>query len=1465
MIIYNKGHRLNTVAFIFYNKKMGIINKENALYMATGIDNSGLYSGLKQSEDRIDQFEDFVKQSGQRIGLSLGAIFGVEKAKSFVNEIVNVRAEMQLLETSFGVLLGNEAASNKMLAEIKQYAIESPLSLNGVAKAAQLLLGFNVEAEKVMPIIRQLGDISMGSTERFQSLALAFAQMSAAGKLMGQDLLQMINAGFNPLQVMSKQTGKSLMELRKDMESGTISSQMVADAFAAATAEGGKFYGMTQKQAEGIKGLQAKLQGGIIDAYNKIGESQNGIITGGYKMMIGLVENYEMVGKSIAALIATYGTYRAAVAFNIAAESGWTIAQMAQYKWLLLVENAQKLLNATMLKNPYVLMATVTIGLVSAMWALHDSTTAQEQAQKRLNEQAEKQAKNADDERSSVEKLMDVIKDDVSTRNEKQKALDALQMKYPSIFKSLDIEKIKNLELADAIRQVNEQIEIRNGKQNQDKQNQAKVILDLFKTDPSSARNQASSFLGKSWYNFSSNQNLIDELNEYLKQSEQKKINDAVTANRAAFNSSPKNIQVNYLKSEIDQLQAQYDRLKKLDADQKNNQFGGGFSVYESQMEILEKQIKAKSSQIQAIQKEETKKTYSAEYKAAKSEWEQAKRDMSAIDKDKEKYSIEEYKAAQDRVKKAKEKYDDLGGDTKDHTKAAQTAAEKAAQRANALKEANEKVLSLTEKNAKEQKRKDEDLQNEIAQSSIDLLEEGTAKNLAQRELDSKKEIQVLERSKEDYIAAYRQAQKEIFDAQEDSNEKAAKKSGKVYTKKSFNGSFVKVDTSAFDSIIDNTKTKQIASDSDYTKQYEQSQQKAWNEYLIKFGNYQQKRKAIADKYNQEIADANEKNDFVGAATLAKERDNTIDELDKSVKESASLMGQLFSDASQKSVSEIQKIIEKAELLMQYLAAVKDAQGNTTIGGKTVSKQDIINIGISDNTLQNLQLSTQEVEALRNALDKLKKDLQGKSPFKLFETQTKEASTKIKSGDLASGIEGIGSATSQFAPEVSQFGKDLGNIVGNDDLGSKIEGVANAIGGVGQAAMGVGQIMNGDIVGGIMNVVSGAPKVVDALDGLFGADYSQYNNLKEQYDGLIDIWGQLIDKKKEYISIDYGDEARKAGQEALDLLNKQLETTKKLAGTRLGSGASMGSHSIGYRMWEGSYKSVDGQNWQDVAGQISSQMGVQFKGMSDMLNMTSEQLLYIKENYSELWMAMDGDFKSYLEDIIAYGDEVKKINDSIKESFTGITFDSFYDNFVATLADMDSDSADFAENFGKYLQKSILANIVAEKYKARIQALYDQWASYSDTNGDGVYDMTAAESQALKDAQAALAAEMLAERDNLASAFGWTSSSSSQSSTYGSSTSMDQDTGDLIVGRSTAILESSIRVEGQNEQIIAIMRMVNADTSALKAQGLDVAENVLMMRQDVNDISSNMSKLVVNTSYLQEMRDILDKIRKNTE
>lgn len=318
---------------------MPIQNRNGALFLATGIDNSGLYSGLRQAENQIGSFENFVTQSGQRIGTALGIGFGVVGLKSFASEIINVRGEMQMLSTSFEALLGNKASADAMIGGIKDYVLNSPYSITGLSKASQLLLGFGVDAEKIMPTLKQIGDISMGSSERMYSLSLAFAQMSATGRLMGQDLLQMINAGFNPLQTISEKTGKSIGELKKDMESGAISSEMVADAFASVSAEGGRFYNMAQKQASGIKGLQGTLTSALSEMYNNIGESQNSVIVGGYKMATSLVQNYETVGTALTALIATYGVYKAAMVFNTSIDKTVTVmryeAEVAELTKLL--------------------------------------------------------------------------------------------------------------------------------------------------------------------------------------------------------------------------------------------------------------------------------------------------------------------------------------------------------------------------------------------------------------------------------------------------------------------------------------------------------------------------------------------------------------------------------------------------------------------------------------------------------------------------------------------------------------------------------------------------------------------------------------------------------------------------------------------------------------------------------------------------------------------------------------------------------------------------------------------------------------------------------------------------------------------------------------------------------------------------------------------------------------------------
>lgn len=168
--------------------------------------------------------------------------------------------QQDLQNTSFEVLLGSKSASEKMVADITKYGMETPYDKMGLGENAKTLLGFQVQSEKVMPVLKALGDVAMGDANKLQSLSLAYGQMSSAGKLTGNDLLQMINAGFNPLNEISKQTGKSIGVLKEEMEKGGISAQMVENAFMRATGAGGQFHNMAIKQGQTLGGLWAQFQ-----------------------------------------------------------------------------------------------------------------------------------------------------------------------------------------------------------------------------------------------------------------------------------------------------------------------------------------------------------------------------------------------------------------------------------------------------------------------------------------------------------------------------------------------------------------------------------------------------------------------------------------------------------------------------------------------------------------------------------------------------------------------------------------------------------------------------------------------------------------------------------------------------------------------------------------------------------------------------------------------------------------------------------------------------------------------------------------------------------------------------------------------------------------------------------------------------------------------------------------------------
>lgn len=190
-----------------------------------------------------------------------------------LKEGVEYNARMEQYSTSFTTMLGDQAKAQKLVNDLKAQAAKTPFGMEDLAGNMQTLLSFGMSLEDAKKHLNEIGDISQGDAVKMESLTLTFAQMSSTGKLTGQDLLQMINAGFNPLEEISRKTGKSIGELKEDMAKGAISADMVADAFASATAEGGRFYGAMDAQSQTFSGQLATMQDGV--------ENLKGLLAGG--------------------------------------------------------------------------------------------------------------------------------------------------------------------------------------------------------------------------------------------------------------------------------------------------------------------------------------------------------------------------------------------------------------------------------------------------------------------------------------------------------------------------------------------------------------------------------------------------------------------------------------------------------------------------------------------------------------------------------------------------------------------------------------------------------------------------------------------------------------------------------------------------------------------------------------------------------------------------------------------------------------------------------------------------------------------------------------------------------------------------------------------------------------------------------------------------------------------------------
>lgn len=389
-----------------------------------------------------------------------------------------------------------------------------------------------------------------------------------------------------------------------------------------------------------------------------------------------------------------------------------------------------------------------------------------------------------------------------------------------------------------------------------------------------------------------------------------------------------------------------------------------------------------------------------------------------------------------------------------------------------------------------------------------------------------------------------------------------------------------------------------------------------------------------------------------------------------------------------------------------------------------------------------------------------------------------------------------------------------------------------------------------------------ALSVGSSLIKAFGADYSSYNKAKAEYDNLSSIWDSLISKKTEYMNIHWGTEATEASKEAQEMLKAEIEQTKVIAQKRLNSGSSAGSHSIWYRMWKGSY-GYNGQNWRDVAGEISSKYGVQFNGMEDMLNMNADTLSKIKKDYTGLWANMDSDFRDYLEKLIQYGEKADDMIEAVTEKLTGNKFSDLVSSWGDAMATMANGYEDLLDGFEGKLKNTILNSMIENLYKDKINALLEKTKKYGDpnggtenikdSNGNVISEYTGAEYADVKNSTEDLSKQIEATRDFLKKTYGWSdnSSSSSRNSVKG----ITEEEADLGLSYLNAIrLDCSVIRAEQAKYYPEMSEIAKSQLTQLNAivqntlRNADAAERIESIFVEYND---NFNRVLNGTKSLK--------------
>ena len=268
-----------------------------------------IYGNCKKADQELNGIQRAVKRVGDAFSSWKGIVFtGLISALTALGAAaVGTAAKFEQYNISLEVLLGSQSKAKALMKELTALANVTPFGTSDLLQATQTMLSFGIAVDDVIPNLKMLGDISAGNKQKFDSLVLAFSQMSSAGRLTGQDLLQMINAGFNPLQVISQKTGKSISQLREEMEKGQIPASAIIEAFREATQEGGKFYNMMNKQSGTLIGKLSTLSDAWEQLSNNMGQLFLPIAKVTVDALIKITEVAQSATKALNDVLGRYG------------------------------------------------------------------------------------------------------------------------------------------------------------------------------------------------------------------------------------------------------------------------------------------------------------------------------------------------------------------------------------------------------------------------------------------------------------------------------------------------------------------------------------------------------------------------------------------------------------------------------------------------------------------------------------------------------------------------------------------------------------------------------------------------------------------------------------------------------------------------------------------------------------------------------------------------------------------------------------------------------------------------------------------------------------------------------------------------------------------------------------------------------------------------------------------------------